>query len=162
MLESRLDGIEPILTGTKPPKNRAIGYKYLLFEVSLEKGGESYTANYLRGFEKEYILHSIIGHGFCEELGDSFPEFNIPKRWPNNPRDDRRQIRDLVFEQDGLKLVVSGIGGGKYDLNNGSIIIHGKSEGFGPIPDNYVDKLRDLLEQLIQKPAFEGYQVAIN
>ncbi|TAL56937.1 MAG: hypothetical protein EPN86_02405 [Nanoarchaeota archaeon] len=161
--QKKLSSIAERARGMDAVKKLGIERKYLLLQITLEEGENKYVNFYLRGFDEASGSHASLGENFLNdelrnELGDIF---ELPYIWPSVGY-PREAVRDLVFEHDGLKLTVSGLGGGMYNLRDGKINLHGSSLGFGSVPTQYQERFAELLQQLVQKPAFQGYQVNVN
>lgn len=136
--------------------------RYLLLEVRLEDEGSQYTKLYLRGFDVPINAHPALADRFLiRELQPVVtPPFELPTRWPYTTRGMNYDYDSAITRESGeLKLTVSAIGGGMFDLKNSRINLRGSSMAFGHIPQPYQDKLSELLGQLVQRPAYNGFQV---
>ncbi|MDO8740994.1 MAG: hypothetical protein Q7J54_05485 [Candidatus Woesearchaeota archaeon] len=136
--------------------------KYLLLEVKIEKGADTYAKQYLRGFDMPLPSHPVLAEQFLrEELEPVLaPNFKLPDRWPQigKPINDEWE-KTVISEYDGIKLSISAVGGGKFDLKNNSINLREKSRSFGPVPLKYQDRFNELINQLVQRPAYNGFKV---
>lgn len=54
---------------------------------------------------------------------------------------------------------ITALGGGKFDLNNKMINLRGSSKYFGPVPQQYWEQFRAMVASLVQKPAYQGFQI---
>jgi len=135
--------------------------KYLLIGVILEGEGQTYEAQFLRGFDLAPFAHKAIGERFMVTLRNAIGDnFEIDTNWPNDGEGLRaRAVADIVFEKDDMKLTVTGIGGGRYNLRDNKLNVYGTSDDFGSIPRTHDDQLRELLGSLVQKQPFQGYKV---
>ena len=135
--------------------------RYILLEVILKRDGEIHSRLYLRGFESRTEVHSALADAFLEkELKTVLsPPFELPREWPYQiVEGDTVYDKTIAREHGGLNLSISVIGGGKFKLEGGMINLGGDSFYFGRIPLQYQDKLKELLDQLIQKPAYRDFQ----
>ena len=150
--------------GLESTKKTGKQKKYLLLEVTLKEGDNAYKEWYLRGFDHPGFGHQYIAQDFLRKdlIAVLSEDFEIPRSWPEVGEVLREKpVRDIVLENDGVKLTITAVGGGQYDLKDQKINIRGLSKGFGPVPVGYQDKLSELLELLVQKPPFHGYQINI-
>lgn len=147
------------LTGIEALKKSGLESRYLLLEVRL-LGQVEFGKLILRGFDVPYGGHAAVAEEFLrEELCPIVPpHFDLPNEWPSNP-ESYAPYKRIVREAEGLRLVVTGVGGGMFDLKNNAINLRGKSRAFGPVPHEYQGQLRAFLEQLAQRPAYNGFQV---
>ena len=102
--------------------------------------------------------HSDLAERFLvRELQIIPTSFYLPSEWPG---DKRRQKYEpsITRRYKGLTLTVSAIGGGIFDLKENGINLRGSSLSFGSITQAYQDKFRELLGQLVQRPAYNGFQ----
>ncbi len=136
--------------------------RYLLLEVKLESESSQFAKLYLRGFEVLINAHPYLANEFLKrELKPvTTPPFELPEEWPY----EREGIEEHYDQAITRKfwdyiLTVSAVGGGKFDLKNNAINLRGKSEAFGSVPQAYQGRLREFLEQLVQRPAYNGFQV---
>ncbi|MCH8004094.1 MAG: hypothetical protein IH934_05690 [Nanoarchaeota archaeon] len=92
----------------------------------------------------------------------------LPTEWPHTTivNDDHvDQLYDSAFtcKSGESKFTVSVIGGGSFNLkeNGINLRVYGRSGGivFDPLSEPYQDKLSGLLQLLVQKPAYNGFQV---
>ena len=149
------------LWGVEARKVTGAEAKYILIGIKLEGNNQTYETKFLRGFDLTPFSHSVIGEVFLGTLRDAIGKyFDIGTDWPEEGKGlNARTVPDIVFEKDGMKLTVTGIGGGKYNLRNGKLNVYGKSLDFGPVPKSHHDQLRELLGSLVQKQPFQGYEV---
>lgn len=134
--------------------------KYLLLEVRIEEGDRQYNKFFLRGFERGFSLpHVGLAEEFLRELqkGMSFSE--LPSEWPSTLQYETRIYeRQVNSETDGVRISVFVCGGGKYDLQNRYITLKGESDAFGPVSVQHQRTLHELLSQLVERPAYQGFR----
>lgn len=149
------------LCGIEARKVTGADAKHMLIGVRLEGEGQTYEAQFLRGFDIAPFSHAVIGMYFLNTLGDATREyFDVDRNWPEEGKGLHvHAVREIVYEKEGMKLKVTGIGGGKYNLIDGKLNVYGASRDFGPIPRSHQEQLRGLLGALVQKQPFKGYEV---
>lgn len=132
--------------------------RYLLLGVTLDGNGQTFSEVYLRGFDFIINSHPTIATAFLQHDLAPFLEGNceVPLSWEQSGQPFPRKIG---MEFDGLTLTVTGLGGGKFDLRDKRINTKGSSKKFGPVPAQYQEQFRAMLELLVQKPAYQGFQV---
>ena len=134
---------------------------YVLLEVALEQNRDKYPQWYLRGFEKRCDSHPYLASKFLEELIPILaPPFELPDEWPKGKKEgDPLYEKNIVREYCGIKLSISAIGGRKFVLDHNYINISEHSAAFGEVPDEYRERETNLLNQLVQRPAYQGFQL---
>lgn len=149
-------------SGIELLKKKGAESKYLLLEVKIEKDADTHTKLYLRGFDVYLPSHPVLAEQFLtEELEPVLAtNFKLPDRWPQigDPKYDKWE-KTVISEHDGIKLSISAIGGGTFDLKNNCINLREKSRAFGSVPPAYQDKFNELINQLVQRPAYNGFKV---
>lgn len=136
----------------------------ILLEVVLEKDGDKYTKLYLRGFESRTNHHPTLASNFLErELRPILsPHFELPEEWPSQEVGGEKVYeKTITYTSNNLRLSISVIGGKKFDLKNTMINLRDFSLSFGHIPLEQRGRLKELLDQLTQKPAYQGFQYKI-
>ncbi|MBI2559078.1 hypothetical protein HYW20_07190 [Candidatus Woesearchaeota archaeon] len=148
------DGIEAL-------KKSGNEFKYLLLEVRLKEGGNEFAKLFLRGFDYPMYAHPIIAEYFLRnEVTPSLTSnFKMPDRWPLKDKSFDQYERTVKSESEGLELTIFAVGGGKFDLKNNGINLRGYSQAFGSIPRDYQERFKELLQQLVQKPTYNGFQI---
>lgn len=133
--------------------------RYLLLEVKLEYGGNEYTQLYLRGFEKYNMAHVGIALVFMREVEQiAQGHLSFPNGWPKN--EHRKPEKSMTVKRRGVKLTITGLGGGLYKLKDKAVEVYGISfGGFGPVPRGYQQQVRDMLGQLVQREQYKGFRV---
>jgi len=159
--DRELEDLANKIWGIEARKVTGAEAKYLLIGIKLEYEGQTYEAQYLRGFDFTPFSHVVIGQSFLNALRDTVGEFfEIGRDWPEKVEDmNTRAVREIVFEKDGMKLTVTGIGGGKYNLRDGKLNVYGDSQDFGSVPNLHQDQLRKLLGEVVQKQPLKDYEV---
>jgi hypothetical protein len=136
--------------------------KYILLEVSAQKNNERCSRFFLRGFEMFKPGHPALASGFLgEDLEKHLsPPFKFPYLWPSTGNSiSTNYLKMFKVEANDVKLTVSVLGGGKYEFKEQNINLWGSSDAFGAIPIEYHDKTKELLDQLIQKPTYQGFKI---
>ncbi|MBI3026603.1 hypothetical protein HYY70_00680 [Candidatus Woesearchaeota archaeon] len=153
------------LIGIEVLKKSGAESKYLLLEIRLVGEESTFAKLVLRGFDVPYDSHHFIAQEFLsEELSAKVaPHFELSSRWPfktvGHITHYDKCVEYMAREIKGLKLVVAAIGGGQFNLKNNAINLSEISRAFGPVPKEYQVLLRELFDQLVQKPAYNGYQI---
>lgn len=131
--------------------------RYLLLEVKLEYGGQEYTQLYLRGFEKYNMAHAGIALVFMREVKQIANPLRFPRRWPK--KEYRGPEKSMTANKRGVKLTITVRGGGYYRLRDNTIEVSGCSESFRVVPEDYQQKVKDMLGQLVQRKQYAGFTV---
>ena len=134
--------------------------RYVLLELRVEGEGKEFVQNYLRGFEKSRDYHLFIVEDFLDEIKSKVGNcFKLPISWAETCTPDIFGCnREVVAQNDGLRLTITVVGGALYDLKNNCIISRGESDSFGPIPAEYQSTLLDLSNILIQKEPYTSFK----
>ena len=137
--------------------------KYVLLEVKVEQGGESYSRVYLRGFEGKYRAHIGPATDFLEEVTSRVGDlFQMPSFWPQDEnKKPPKPVTHLAFENNGVKLTISVLGGGEYVIEGSVIHTYGSSEDFGPVPSQYTGKLEEMLSLLTKREQYKGFEIQV-
>jgi len=160
--QQELDGLaEKFLWGPEAFKRTGKESKHLLLEVKLTDGTNLFSHLYLRGFDYITESHALVANEFLDkDLRPTLGEyFEFPFSWPSRPHIDAKTPRIVESEKDGLKLTVTAIGGGKFDLKNNQVNLKGSSMDFGPVPTQYQEQFRAMLGLLVQKPTYRGFGI---
>ena len=133
--------------------------KYIILKVSIENDENKLEKFFLRGFEAIKTRHVQIATSFLSQ--EIYPiagaQFNLPMEWPMNKIDGNPE-KSLIRESNKVNLEILVIGGAMYQFDNKKLIIFDRSEAFGSVPELYLANQADLFQQLLQKPAYQGYK----
>jgi len=134
---------------------------YFLLEARLIDGNNLFSHLYLRGFDYITESHALVAGTFLDkDLRPTLVEyFEFPFSWPSRPSIDTKTPRTVESKKDGLKLTVTAIGGGKFNLKNNQINLKGRSMDFGPVPTQYQEQFMTMLGLLVQKPTYQGFGI---
>ena len=147
--------------GVEASKKTCHPFDYLLLEVKLMKEGDEYSNLYLRGFE--YLRDGpgiIAGEFLREDLKPILPsQFELPTQWPVTKGRRDLYSRHVTREVEGLVLSITPRGGGNFSFEGNRIDILEACHQFGVVPSEHKERFKELLQQLVQKPAYNGFQV---
>lgn len=135
---------------------------YVVLEVVIEKDGNKYARLFLRGFDVPTNSQPILAETFLRrELRTALsPPFELPIEWPHetSPMGDFYE-KAVISEAGGLRLTISAIGSGQFDLKYRTINLKGPNLYFGSVPEAYKDRFRELLEQLVKKSTYRSFTI---
>jgi len=152
--------------------NRAAKYLLLHVMVKTDDHNPTVSRSFLRGFEYADQMHESIAQGFLKELQSVLDgTIKLPQYWPTK---GSAPVRSFTIEQDPASLCVSAVGGGIYAFHTSfsylddhyrrqtkprCLTIKGASHDFGGVDETAKPTLNSLVESVLQRPPFKGYEL---
>lgn len=126
--------------------------RYCVFDLYLREHGQSQSQTYLRGFEQRQTSHDILAYSFLKELNGTLGfDFGLPILWSEDARG--RSVKEFSAENNGVKLTVRCLGGGKYKFkeDGADLRVYSDSHSFGKVEPSRQQGVLSLFDKLRER-----------